>query len=95
MKKLENPKWEDGRDYLRDKILPRLQEIQRDMFGNGKVGLEIDVDPEGKYIVCHAYTIMYGKVNKYLHLHLSCVLDRENLECEYKRLTDFIKEHSA
>ena len=48
MKKLENPKWEDCRDYLRDKILPRLQEIQRDMFGNGKVGLEIDVDPEGK-----------------------------------------------
>ena len=45
MKKLENPKWEDGRDYMRDKILPRLQEIQRDVFGNGKVGLEIDVDP--------------------------------------------------
>ena len=95
MKKLENPKWEDGRDYLRDNILHRLHEIQRDMFGNGKVGLEIDVDPEGKYIVCHAYTMMYGKVNKYLHLHLSCVLDIENLECEYKRLTDFIKEHSA
>ena len=95
MKKLENPKWEDCRYYLRNTILHRLQEIQRDMFGKGKVGLEIDVDPEGKYIVCHAYTIMYGKVNKYLHLHLSCVLDREKLESEYKRLTDFIKEHSA
>lgn len=95
MKKLENPKWEDGRDYLRDKILSRLHEIQSDMFGNGKVGLEIDVDPDGKYIVCHAYTIMYGKVNKYLHLHLSCFLDIEKLECEYNRLTDFIKEHSA
>ncbi len=95
MKKLENPKWEDCRDYLRENILPRLQEIQRDVFGNGNVGLEIDVDPEGKYIVCHAYTIMYGKVNKYLHLHLSFVLGRENLECEYNRLTDFIKEHSA
>ena len=95
MKKLENPKCEECRDYLRNTILPRLQEIQRDMFGNGKVGLEIDVDPEGKYIVFHAYTIMYGKVNKYLHLHLSCVLDREELESEYKILTDFIKEHSA
>lgn len=96
MKKLEEPKCEvKSREYLRDKILPRLQEIQRDIFGNGKVGLEIDVDPEGKYIVCHSYTIMYGKVNKYLHLHLSCVLDREKLESEYKRLTDFIKEHSA
>lgn len=96
MKKLENPKWEEkSREYLRDKILPRLQEIQRDIFGKNKVGLEVDVDPEGKYIVCHAYTIMYGKVNKYLHLHLSCVLDREKLECEYKRLTDFIKEHLA
>lgn len=95
MKKLENPKWEDCRDYLRDKILPRLQEIQRDMFGNGKVGLEIDVDPEGEYIVCHAYTIMYGKVNKYLHLHLSCVIDREKLEYEYEKLTEFIKKHLA
>ena len=95
MKKLENPKWEDCRYYLRNTILPSLQEIQRDMFGKGKVGLEIDVEPEGKYIVCHAYTIMYGNVNKYLHLHLSCVLDREKLESEYKRLTDFIKEHSA
>ena len=95
MKKLENPKWEYCRDYLRDKILHRLHEIQRDMFGNGKVGLEIDVDPEGKYIVCHAYTMMYGKVNKYLHLHLSCVLDIEKLECEYKRLTDFIKKYIA
>ena len=95
MKKLENPKWEDCRDYLRDKILPRLHEIQSDIFCNGKVGLEIDVDPEGKYIVCHAYTIMYGKVNKYLHLHLSCVLDSENLECEYKRLTEFLKKYLA
>ena len=95
MKKLENPKWEDCRYYLRNTILPRLQEIQRDMCGKGKVGLEIDVEPGGKYIVCHAHTIMYGKVNKYLHLHLSCVLDREKLESEYKRLTDFIKEHSA
>ena len=95
MKKLENQKWEESREYLRDTILPSLQEIQRDMFGKGKVGLEIDVEPEGKYIVCQAYTIMYGKVNKYLHLHLSCVLDREKLESEYKRLTDFINKYSA
>ena len=95
MKKLENPKCEECRDYLRNTILPRLQEIQRDMFGKGKVGLEIDVEPEGKYIVCHAYTIMYGKVNKYLHLHLSCVLDREKLESEYEKLTDFINKYSA
>lgn len=95
MKKLEYPQWEECRDYLRNTILPRLQEIQRDVFGKNKVGLEVDVAPEGKYVVCHAYVIMYGKVSKYLHLHLSCVLDREKLESEYKRLTDFIKEHSA
>ena len=96
MNKSENPNWEEkSREYLRNKILPRLQEIQRDVFGNNKVGLDVDVEPEGKYIVCHAYTIMYGKVNKYLHLHLSCVLDREKLESEYEKLTDFIKVHSA
>lgn len=96
MNKPESSNWEvKSREYLRDKILPRLQEIQRDVFGKNKVGLEVDVEPEGKYIVCHAYTIMYGKVNKYLHLHLSCVLDREKLESEYEKLTDFIKVHSA
>ena len=91
MKKLENnPEWIDGVELLR-----KLQEIQRDVFGKNKVGLEIDVEPEGKYIVAHAYTFKNGKVNKYLHLHLSCVLDREKLESEYEKLTDFINVHSA
>ena len=72
-----------------------MKKLENPKWEENKIGLEVDVDPEGKYIVCHAYTIMYGKVNKYLHLHLSCVLDREKLESEYEKLTDFIKVHSA
>lgn len=34
MKKLENPKLEECRDYLRNTILPKLQEIQRALFGD-------------------------------------------------------------
>lgn len=91
MKKLENnPEWIDGVELLR-----KLQEIQRDVFGKNKVGLEIDVEPEGKYIVAHAYTFKNGKVNKYLHLHLSSTYSSEKLKLDYEKLTDFIKEHSA
>lgn len=91
MKKLENnSEWIDGVELLR-----KLHEIQRDVFNKGKVGLEIDVDPDGKYIVVHAYTFKYGKVDKYLHLHLSNVFSSEKLKLEYEKLTDFIKVHLA
>lgn len=91
MKKLENNyEWIDGVELLR-----KLQEIQRDVFNKGKVGLEIDVDPDGRYIVVQAYTFKYGKVDEYLHLHLSNVFSSEKLKLEYEKLTDFIKVHLA
>lgn len=52
MKKLENPKWEECRDYLRSKILPRLQEMQRDLFGNEKLIFEISVGKKENIFPC-------------------------------------------
>lgn len=91
MKKLENPKWEDCRDYLRDKILPRLQEMQLDLFGNEKIIFEISVGKNGEYI--SVYTNVSSDDS--LYLHLSCVDSREEINSELADLTDFIKEHTA
>ena len=95
MKKLENPKWEDGRDYLRDKILPRLQEIQRDTFGDEKLYFGVAVGTNGEYISVHASAKTGEKDQGFLYLIISCVDSREEIDKKYNELTDFIKEHSA
>ena len=91
MKKLENPKLEDRRDYLRSKVLHRLQEMQRDLFGNENLIFEISVGKKGEYISVYTHFSAYDA----LYLHLSCVDSREEIDSELAGLTDFIKEHSA
>ena len=91
VKKLGNPKWEECRDYLRSKILPRLQEMQRDLFGNEKLIFEISVGKKGGYI--SVYTNV--SADDALYLNLSCVDSREEIDSELADLTDFIKEHTA
>ena len=91
MKKLENPKWEDCRYYLRKEVMPRLQGMQRDLFGNEKLIFEISVGKNGEYI--SVYTNVSSDDS--LYLHLSCVDSREEIDSELADLTDFIKEHTA
>lgn len=94
MKKLENPKWEKSREYLRDTILPSLQEIQRDLFGNEELYFEIDMGRNGEYV--SVFINDSGKKDKdNLFLCLSCVDSREEIDSELADLTDFIKEHTA
>ena len=91
MKKLENPKWEECREYLRKEVLPRLQGMQRDFFGNEKLIFEISVGQNGEYI--SVYTNV--SADDALYIHLSCVDSREEIDSELADLTDFIKEHTA
>ena len=91
MKKLENPKWEECREYLRKEVMPRLQGMQRDLFGDEKLIFEISVGKKGEYI--SVYTNV--SADDSLYLHLSCVDSREEIDSELAKLTDFIKEHSA
>lgn len=91
MKKLENPKWEECRDYLRSEVLLRLQEMQRDLFGNDKLIFEISVGKKGEYI--SVYTNV--SADDALYMHLSCVDSREEIDSEYEKLTDFIKKYTA
>ena len=94
MKKLENPKWEESREYLRDTILPSLQEIQRDLFGNEELYFEIDMGRNGEYV--SVFINGSGKKDKdNLFLCLSCVCSREKIDSELADLTDFIKKYIA
>ena len=94
MKKLKNPKWEESREYLRDTILPSLQEIQRDLFGNEELYFEIDIGRNGEYV--SVFINGSGKKDKdNLFLCLSCVCSREKIDSELADLTDFIKKYIA
>lgn len=95
MKKLENPKWEEYRDYLRSTILPRLQEMQRDTFGIEFFNLEVGVGTSGQYITVYASIIIDDEVLDSISLHLSIFDSREEIESGCAKLTDFIKEYSA
>lgn len=94
MKKLENQKWEESREYLRDTILPSLQEIQRDLFGNEVLYFEIDMGRNGEYI--SVFINVSGKKDKdNLFLCLSCVCSLEKIDSDYYRIESFIKKYSA
>nr|DAM90025.1 MAG TPA: hypothetical protein [Caudoviricetes sp.] len=94
MKKLENPKWEECRNYLRNKVLPRLQETQRDLFGNEKLVLEISVGRKGEYISVYASASdKNGKDT--IYSNLSCVDSRKQIDSELSKLTDLIRKHTA
>lgn len=91
MKKLENPKWEECREYLRKVVMHKLQKMQRDLFGNEKLIFEISVGKNGEYI--SVYTNV--SADDALYLNLSCVDSREEIDSELEDLADFIKEHTA
>ena len=94
MKKLENQKWEESREYLRDTILPSLQEIQRDLFGNEELYFEIDMGRNGEYV--SVFINVSGKKYKdNLFLCLSCVCSREKIDSDYYRIASFIKKYTA
>ena len=95
MKKLENPKWEECRDYLRSKILPRLQEMQRDLFGIESFGLEVGVGPDGRYVTAFASVIIEGEILDSISLHLSVFDGQERIESECIELTEFIKRYTV
>lgn len=96
MKKLENPKWEERRDYLRNVILPRLQEMQRDIFGNEKLFVTMATGLNGAYIsVSVSVFEECDKIADSFYPKFFFNDSNEQLESEYEKLTDFIKKYSA
>lgn len=96
MKKLENPKWEERRDYLRNVILPRLQEMQRDIFGNEKLFVTMATGLNGAYIsVSVSVFEERDKIADSFYPKFFFNDSNEQLESECEKLTDFIKKYSA
>lgn len=95
MKKLENPKLEERRDYLRNVILPRLQGMQRDLFGNEILTLETDIGTDGRFVTAFSAVIINGVIRDRISLHL-CIYDsREKIDSDYTKLLNFIVLHMA
>lgn len=95
MKKLENPKLEECRNYLRNFILPRLQEIQRDLFGDEFFTIEVGVGSDGRYVTVFASVAIGGEILDSISLHLSVFDGQECIESECIKLTEFIKKYTA
>lgn len=95
MKKLENSKWEERRDYLRNIILPRLQGIQRDLFGDEYLTANVSVGPNGEYVTAYAAIIKCGKMQDNIYVHLCACDSREEIDFGYTKFLNFIVLYMA
>lgn len=90
MKKLGNPKWEERRDYLRNIILPRLQEMQRDLFGDECLTTNVSVGPNGEYVTAYVAIIKCDKIQDNIYVHLCACDSREEIDFKYTKFLNFI-----
>lgn len=95
MKKLLNPRWEEGREYLRSKILPRLHEMQRDLFGKENIHTDVMVSRNGEGVSASVAIFAGKEVKDSIYLSIFCTDSTEYIESEYTKLTDFIKKYTA
>lgn len=95
MKKLLNPRWEEGREYLRSKILPRLHDMQRDLFGDEYLTINVSVGPNGEYVTAYAAIMKGGEMQDNIFVHLCAYDSRENIDFEYGKLLNFLVLYQA
>lgn len=94
MKKLENPKWEERREYLKARILPALLEILSDFFGNEKIYFDVSTQRNGEFITVYAaVSDGHGITTDSVSLHLSYYDSIEDIDRDYNKLAEFIKKH--
>ena len=95
MKKLENPKLKKRIDYLRSNVLPRLQGMQRDLFGDEYLTINVSIGPNGEYVTAYAAIMKCGEMQDNIFVHL-CVYDsREKIDFEYGKLLNFLVLYQA
>ena len=95
MKNLKYPEWEEGREYLRSKILPRLHEMQRDLFGNEDLLMSVTINRNGEHIPVNVHIFKDEETTSFILVNFFCTNSIEEIESEYTKLTDFIKKHTA
>ena len=95
MKKLENPKCEECRDYLRKEVMPRLQGMQRDLFGDEYLTINVSIGPNGEYVTAYAAIMKCGETQDSIFVHLSVYDSREKIDFEYGKLLNFLVLYQA
>ncbi len=95
MKKLENTKWEEKRNYLRNVILPKLQGMQRDLFGDEYLTTNVSVGPNGEYVTAYAAIMKCDEMKDNIFVHLSVYDSREKIDSEYGKLLNFLVLYQA
>lgn len=95
MKKLENAKWEEKRNYLRNVILPKLQGMQRDLFGDEYLTTNVSVGPNGEYVTAYAAIMKCDEIKDNIFVHLSVYDSREKIDSEYGKLLNFLVLYQA
>lgn len=95
MKKLENAKWEEKRNYLRNVILPKLQGMQRDLFGDEYLTTNVSVGPNGEYVTAYAAIMKCDEMKDNIFVHLSVYDSREKIDSEYGKLLNFLVLYQA
>lgn len=89
--------YKENVEYIRSTILPQLQEIQRDLAENlPGVSLTIRLDGDTGSMSAHA-AVFDDKCNvtdscttNFFHVD-----NKEEIDNEYNRLTEFLKKYSA
>lgn len=95
MKKLKYPEWEEKRNYLRNVILPKLQGMQRDLFGDEYLTTNVSVGPNGEYVTAYAAIMKCDEMKDNIFVHLSVYDSRENIDFEYGKLLNFLVLYQA
>lgn len=95
MKKLKYPEWEEKRNYLRNVILPKLQGMQRDLFGDEYLATNVSVGPNGEYVTAYAAIMKCDEMKDNIFVHLSVYDSREKIDFEYGKLLNFLVLYQA
>lgn len=95
MNKLENLKLEERRDYLRSNVFQRLQEMQRDLFDNEHLTVDLNVGACGLFVSAFSSYILNREVLDSIYLIFSVYDSNEQLDSEHEKLTNFIKKYAA
>lgn len=98
MKKLDCSDWEENREYIRLHILPKLQEIQRDFFGDESLTVQISTLCDGCLsvsIFVREDTTEPHKITSLLHLAFFFTKKASYNKKKYEGILGFIKKHSA
>lgn len=89
--------YKENVEYIRSTILPKLQEIQRDLAGNlPGVSFNVRVDGDTGSMSAHASVFDDTcKITDRCTVNFFHMDKKEEIDDEYNKLAEFIKKYSA